>query len=90
VIFDEFHERSLDADLGLALCREVQGVFNDSLRLLVMSATLDPAAGRNLADNAPLIRCEGRAFPVETRYVPHRVQTHRARGGGHDFALRSR
>jgi ATP-dependent helicase HrpB len=70
VIFDEFHERSLDADLGLALCREVQGVLNESLRLLVMSATLDPAPVTTLLDNAPLIHCEGRAFPVETRYVP--------------------
>ena len=41
VIFDEFHERSLDADLGLALCLDLQGVLNESLRLLVMSATLD-------------------------------------------------
>ena len=70
VIFDEFHERSLDADLGLALCREVQGAFNESLRLLVMSATLDPAPVTTLLNNAPLIHCEGRSFPVETRYVP--------------------
>jgi len=70
VIFDEFHERSLDADLGLALCREVQGVFNERLRLLVMSATLDPAPVAALLDNAPLIICEGRTFPVHTRYVP--------------------
>jgi ATP-dependent helicase HrpB len=70
VIFDEFHERSLEADLGLALCREVQGVFNETLRLLVMSATLDPAPVTTLLDHAPLIRCEGRSFQVETRYVP--------------------
>jgi ATP-dependent helicase HrpB len=70
VIFDEFHERSLDADLGLALCREVQGVFNETLRLLVMSATLDPAPVTTLLNKAPLIHCEGRSFPVETRYVP--------------------
>jgi ATP-dependent helicase HrpB len=70
VIFDEFHERSLDADLGLALCREVQGVFNESLRLLVMSATLDPAAVTTLLSQAPLIHCEGRVFAVETRYTP--------------------
>ncbi len=70
VIFDEFHERNLDADLGLALCREAQAVFNHDLRLLVMSATLDPAPVAALLDNAPLIRCEGRAFPVDTRYVP--------------------
>jgi len=70
VIFDEFHERNLDADLGLALCREVQAAFNEALRLLVMSATLDPAPVAALLGDAPLIRCEGRAFPVETRYVP--------------------
>ncbi len=72
VIFDEFHERNLDADLGLALCREAQAAFNESLRLLVMSATLDPAPVATLLGNAPLIRCEGRAFPVETRYLPPR------------------
>ena len=72
VIFDEFHERNLDADLGLALSREVQGVFNEDLRLLVMSATLDPAPVAALLHNAPLIRCEGSSFPVETRYVPPR------------------
>jgi len=69
VVFDEFHERSLDADLGLALCRDIQGVLNDDLRLLVMSATLDPAAVAALLDDAPLIRCEGRTFSVATRYV---------------------
>lgn len=69
VIFDEFHERSLDADLGLALCREVQAAYNERLRLLVMSATLDPAPVAALLNNAPLIHCEGRVFPVETRYV---------------------
>ena len=69
VIFDEFHERSLDADLGLALCRDIQGVLNEDLRLLVMSATLDPAPVAALLDDAPLIRCDGRIFPVETRYV---------------------
>jgi ATP-dependent helicase HrpB len=69
VIFDEFHERSLDADLGLALCRDIQGVLNEDLRLLVMSATLDPAPVSALLGDAPLIRCSGRMFPVETRYV---------------------
>ena len=69
VVFDEFHERSLDADLGLTLCRDVQGVLNEDLRLLVMSATLDPAAVAELLDDAPLIRCDGRTFAVETRYV---------------------
>lgn len=70
VIFDEFHERSLDADLGLALCRDVQGVLNPELRLLVMSATLDPAPVAELLDGAPVIHCAGRMFSVETRYVP--------------------
>ncbi len=69
VVFDEFHERNLDADLGLALCRDIQGVLNEDLRLLVMSATLDPAAVAALLDDAPLIRCDGRTFAVETRYV---------------------
>jgi ATP-dependent RNA helicase HrpB len=69
VIFDEFHERSLNADLGLALCRDIQGVLNEDLRLLVMSATLDPLPVAALLDAAPLIRCDGRTFPVETRYV---------------------
>ena len=69
VIFDEFHERSLDADLGLALCRDIQGVLNEPLRLLVMSATLDPIPVAALLDEAPLIQCHGRTYPVETRYV---------------------
>ncbi|MCJ8499472.1 ATP-dependent helicase HrpB [Desulfatitalea alkaliphila] len=70
VIFDEFHERSLEADLGLALCREIQGVLNEELRLLVMSATLDPAPVTALLHDAPLVACAGRLFPVATRYVP--------------------
>lgn len=72
VIFDEFHERSLHADLGLSLCREVRAVFNQSLRLIVMSATLDPAPVAELLDNAPLIRCDGRVFEVTTHHVPLR------------------
>jgi ATP-dependent helicase HrpB len=73
VIFDEFHERSLDADLGLALCRDIQGVLNEHLRLLVMSATLDPAPVSDLLGDAPLIQCDGRVFPVETRHVDRPV-----------------
>ena len=74
VLFDEFHERSLDADLGLALARETQGLLREDLRLLVMSATLDIAGvSRLLADDAgegaPVIEAEGRMFPVETRYL---------------------
>lgn len=69
VLFDEFHERSLDADLGLALARETQTLLRDDLRLLVMSATLDIAGVARLLDGAPVIEAEGRMFPVETRYL---------------------
>ncbi len=69
VIFDEFHERSLDADLGLAFARDAQAVLREDLRILVMSATLDGAAVASLLGDAPAIRSEGRAFPVETRYL---------------------
>jgi ATP-dependent helicase HrpB len=68
VLFDEFHERSLDADLGLALACDVQQNLRDDLRLVVMSATLDGARVARLLDGAPVIESEGRAFPVETRY----------------------
>ena len=67
VLFDEFHERSLDADLGLALALDAAALRPD-LRLLVMSATLDGARVARLLDGAPVIESEGRAFPVETRY----------------------
>ncbi|HEY1783263.1 MAG TPA: ATP-dependent helicase HrpB [Roseiarcus sp.] len=69
VLFDEFHERSLDADLGLAFALDAQGALREDLRLLVMSATLDGARVRRLLGDAPLIESEGRAFPVVTRYV---------------------
>ncbi|UEM22995.1 ATP-dependent helicase HrpB [Skermanella mucosa] len=69
VLFDEFHERSLDADLGLALCLQTRSVLRDDLRLLVMSATLDGAAVAGLLGGAPVVTSEGRAFPVETRHV---------------------
>ena len=68
VLFDEFHERSLDADLGLALARETQGLLREDLRLLVMSATLDIGGVSRLLDGAPVIEAEGRMFPVGTRY----------------------
>ena len=70
VIFDEFHERSLNADLGLALCLEVRGALRPDLALLVMSATLDAAPVAWLMDDAPVITSQGRAFPVETRWLP--------------------
>ena len=69
VLFDEFHERSLDADLGLALALECQRGLREDLRILVMSATLDGGRVANLLGGAPVIESEGRAFPVETRYL---------------------
>jgi ATP-dependent helicase HrpB len=69
VLFDEFHERSLDADLGLALARDAQQGLREDLRILVMSATLDGARVAKLLGDAPVIASEGRAFPVETRYL---------------------
>jgi ATP-dependent helicase HrpB len=69
VLFDEFHERSLDADLGLALARDAQIGLREDLRILVMSATLDGARVAKLLGEAPVIASEGRAFPVETRYL---------------------
>jgi ATP-dependent helicase HrpB len=69
VLFDEFHERSLDADLGLALARDAQAVLRGDLRLLVMSATLDGARVAALLGDAPIVESHGRAYPVETRYL---------------------
>ena len=69
VLFDEFHERSLDGDLGLALAHDVQQGLRADLKLLVMSATLDGARVGKLLGEAPLIESAGRAFPVETRYL---------------------
>lgn len=71
VIFDEFHERSLDADLGLALCLQTQQYLRDEqdpLKLLVMSATLDAAAVSRLLDDAPLVSSEGRQYPVQIHH----------------------
>jgi ATP-dependent helicase HrpB len=72
VIFDEFHERSLVADLGLALTLHTRRLVRDDLRVLVMSATLDTAAVASLLDGAPVVTAHGRVFPVETHYVPPR------------------
>ncbi|MBR1195426.1 ATP-dependent helicase HrpB [Bradyrhizobium sp. AUGA SZCCT0240] len=69
VLFDEFHERSLDADLGLALARDAQTGLREDLRILVMSATLDGARVGKLLGDAPVVASEGRAYPVETRYL---------------------
>ena len=68
IIFDEFHERSLNADLGLALCLDIQEGLRDDLRLLVMSATLDVAAVTAMLGACRSIHAEGRVFPVETRW----------------------
>ncbi|KQV73367.1 ATP-dependent helicase HrpB [Rhizobium sp. Root1220] len=68
VIFDEFHERSLDADFGLALSLDVQSALRDDLRILVMSATLDVARVAELLDHPPVIESMGRSFPIDTRY----------------------
>jgi ATP-dependent helicase HrpB len=69
ILFDEFHERSLDGDLGLALSLEVQSALRDDLRLVPMSATMDAASIARLLGGAPVIESKGRSFPVETRYL---------------------
>ena len=69
IIFDEFHERSLNADLGLALALECRAAFRDDLVLLVMSATLDAAPVAELMGGAPVVTSEGVSFPVETRWL---------------------
>lgn len=69
VLFDEFHERSLDADLGLALALDARTGLRPGLRLLVMSATLDGARVARLMDGCPVIESEGRAYAIETRYL---------------------
>ncbi|HYC04443.1 MAG TPA: ATP-dependent helicase HrpB [Azospirillaceae bacterium] len=69
VLFDEFHERSLDGDLALAFCLQSQGLLRDDLRLVAMSATLDGGPVASLMGGAPLVTSEGRAHPVETRFL---------------------
>lgn len=70
VIFDEFHERSLNADLGLALVLEARAALRPDLWLVVMSATLDAGPVAALMGDAPVVVAEGRSFPVETRFTP--------------------
>jgi len=70
VIFDEFHERSLEGDLGLALARDTQSALRPDLRLVVMSATLDAARVASLLGDAPVVVSEGRMFPVRHVYRP--------------------
>ncbi|MDO5643748.1 MAG: ATP-dependent helicase HrpB, partial [Paracoccus sp. (in: a-proteobacteria)] len=85
LIFDEFHERSLNADLGLALAWEARGALSPDLQILVMSATLDAGPVAEMLGDAPVVESLGRAFPVETRYLPrplpagHRLETEAAR-----------
>ena len=76
VIFDEFHERNLHGDLGLALCIESQRHLRDTLRLLIMSATLEADALLGVLDDATVVRSMGRMFPVDVRYAPPPAATH--------------
>ncbi|MGH6886322.1 MAG: ATP-dependent helicase HrpB, partial [Geminicoccales bacterium] len=76
VVFDEFHERGLESDLALALAIESQVALNPNLRLMVMSATLDAAPVAALLGDAPVLASEGRAHPVETRYLPRPFAGH--------------
>tara|TARA_R110002096_G_scaffold90013_3_gene204382 strand:+ start:4509 stop:6923 length:2415 start_codon:yes stop_codon:yes gene_type:complete len=70
VLFDEFHERSLDADLGLALALDVQAALRDDLKLMVLSATIDAKAVSAIMDDAPVIASKGRGFPIDMHYLP--------------------
>jgi ATP-dependent helicase HrpB len=74
IIFDEFHERSIHADLSLALALESQAILREDLKLLIMSATLNTSAISKLLDNAPIVQSEGRAFPVERFYLDPSTQ----------------
>lgn len=88
VIFDEFHERSLNADLALALSVEAQAALNEELRILVMSATLDGARIADVLGGAPVVRAEGRMYPVETVYAPSEKPMAQAMAGAISRALR--
>lgn len=70
VIFDEFHERHLHADLALALCLDSHKALREDLKILVMSATLDGAAVSKLLSDAPVVTSQGRSYPVDTHYLP--------------------
>lgn len=74
VLFDEFHERSLHADLGLALCLQAQGLLREDLRIVVMSATLEAEPVAELMGGVPVVESRGRAYPVETRYALKRSE----------------
>jgi ATP-dependent helicase HrpB len=70
LLFDEFHERSLDADLALAMARRVQSDVREDLALLVTSATLDPVPASKFLGGAPIIESEGRSYPIDQRFLP--------------------
>ena len=74
VIFDEFHERSIHADLGLALVLQTRSVLRDDLGILIMSATLDGGPVAALLGDAPIVTSQGREFPIETRYIPRKPE----------------
>ncbi len=74
VIFDEFHERSLDADLALAMVRKVQNEARPDLKILIMSATIDCGPISSFLGNAPIVQCPGKAFPVEISYRGHSAE----------------
>ena len=90
VLFDEFHERSLDADLGLALALDARKGLREDLRILAMSATLDGARVAKLLGEAPVIESKGRAHAVETRYLGRDARTpiERQAAAAVDIALR--
>ncbi len=88
VIFDEFHERSLNADLGLALCLEICGALREDLKLLVMSATLDAEPVAALMD-APILTSEGRSFPVDIRHLPRPLGQGRWEPALHDLVAQA-
>jgi ATP-dependent helicase HrpB len=69
VIFDEYHERSVHADLGLALCLQAQSIFREDLKILIMSATLDAKSVASMMNEAPIIESEGIRYPIETHYL---------------------
>lgn len=75
VLFDEYHERSIDSDLCLALCRECQEGLRPDLKLLIMSATLDVEALKPVLPGFEVFLSEGRSYPIETRYLPQAQNT---------------
>ncbi len=75
VIFDEFHERSLHADLALALCRDIQQILREDLKIIIMSATLDGQLLSSLLANAPILTSKGRQYPISYQYFPQENNT---------------